>query len=436
MNKQRGAITLLVTSMVAVASLLFSLASYKNTYYQIKRTQNEVLTSQAHWKAEGGLECGYSTMKNSSNPTNADMSGFFPSGCNSELGITLKATKIPSSSDFILSANHAGRANKTIERTVVVNSTNNSSGVLQTGSNMYTHSSIEIKKPDPGKETGVGWECIAVKYRGEFKPFGAFTNRGLSHINNDDFNRKGKDCLSTHMTNSGGGDNLLQDVVHDPNMSPFADFFGVSDVEHNKVRDAKFDIVLSKSSPGTGTNKYNGFKGCGAAIKSAMDQGHDSVWVEGHCDITGKEFNEIIALSNSPSIDGVMIMVHDGLFSIYPNNNAQVDNKFQGIIFHYNLDYKVNFNDWKDSQAYAQLSHIPSNFGENVKKASYFQRGSLWVSGGIILDAKHIENGKYTSQNALLETSSVINYNGKHFSKFGGGSSGEVKWLKGSWNDF
>ncbi|OAN14244.1 hypothetical protein A3K86_11745 [Photobacterium jeanii] len=432
--KQRGAITLLVTTMVAVASLLFSLASYKNVFYQIKRTQNEVLTSQAHWKAEGGLECGYTTMKNSSNPENADLPVFFPAGCDSELGIDLKATKEPTTSNIILSSSFSDRAKKIIERTVIVKSNNNSSGVLQTGSNMYTHSSIEIKKPDPGKEQSVGWECIAVKYRGVFSPTGSIINKGLSHINNDSFDRKGKDCLSTHMTNSGGGQNLLKDIVKDENMSPFKDFFGVSDAEHNKARDDKFDIILTDTSTGgKGENPYNGFAGCGPKIVEAMQKGHDAVWVEGHCDINAADFQKIVTLSQK--LDGAMLLVHDGLFSIYPNSNANADNKFQGIIFHYNVDYKVNFADWNKSQAYSQLSHIPSVFGDNVKEASYFQRGSLWVSGGLILDAKHQESGKNKAQNALLDTSSVITYNGKHFKKFGGGGT-EIKWLEGSWNDF
>lgn len=65
MNKhqQSGMTTLLITSMLLIVALLFSLASYKNLFYQIKRTQNEVLARQAHWAAEGGLECGYSLLQ-------------------------------------------------------------------------------------------------------------------------------------------------------------------------------------------------------------------------------------------------------------------------------------------------------------------------------------------------------------------------------------
>ncbi|OZS44166.1 hypothetical protein [Photobacterium sanguinicancri] len=435
MNKQRGAITLLVTSMVAVASLLFSLASYKNTYYQIKRTQNEVLTSQAHWKAEGGLECGYSTMKNSSNPANADMSGFFPSGCNSELGVTLKAIKIPSSSDFVLSSNYAGRANKHIERTVVVNSANNSSGVLQTGSNMYTRSSIMIELPDPGIEKGDGWECIAVRARDIFEPAGGLVNQGLRP--KPFFDPKGKNCLPSHFTR---GSPFKKDIVKDPAMSPFEDFFGVKDLNHEKVRKEKFDVTLADKNlkDRVGDIYYDGFSGCGPAIVDALNKGSDKIWVEGHCDINGADFGEMIKASIK--LKGVMLLIHDGQFSMFPNNKSSSSNQFEGIIFHYNLDYKIPPNQWANSQACAQICQANNNFRNDaiginhVENSSFYLFGSLWISGGFILDAKYKNSDDI--QNALLETSAALTYNGKYFSKFGGGSSGEVKWLKGSWNDF
>ena len=64
MKSQQGIATLMITSLLLVVALLFSLASYKNLFYQIKRSQNEVLTKQAYWQAEGGLECATSFIFN------------------------------------------------------------------------------------------------------------------------------------------------------------------------------------------------------------------------------------------------------------------------------------------------------------------------------------------------------------------------------------
>ena len=60
MRYQQGAITLLITALLLVAILVLSLASYKNVFFQAKRAQNEIISRQQHWAAEGGLECAYS----------------------------------------------------------------------------------------------------------------------------------------------------------------------------------------------------------------------------------------------------------------------------------------------------------------------------------------------------------------------------------------
>lgn len=62
-NQQRGAITLLLVSILLVGVLIVSLGSFKTTYYQIKRAQNEVQARKEHWQAEGGLECTFSYLR-------------------------------------------------------------------------------------------------------------------------------------------------------------------------------------------------------------------------------------------------------------------------------------------------------------------------------------------------------------------------------------
>lgn len=54
-QKQIGATTLLITSILLSITLIATLGSYKNLFYQIKRAQNEVKARQVHW-AKGGIE--------------------------------------------------------------------------------------------------------------------------------------------------------------------------------------------------------------------------------------------------------------------------------------------------------------------------------------------------------------------------------------------
>ena len=58
-RKQRGVVTLLITSVLLVGALVVTLGTYRSVFHQIKVAQNEVEGRKAHWLAEGGLECGF-----------------------------------------------------------------------------------------------------------------------------------------------------------------------------------------------------------------------------------------------------------------------------------------------------------------------------------------------------------------------------------------
>lgn len=60
--KQKGAITLFVTSLLLVASLVMTLASYRHTHLQIKQVQNQLISRKAHWLSEGGIECAFAVI--------------------------------------------------------------------------------------------------------------------------------------------------------------------------------------------------------------------------------------------------------------------------------------------------------------------------------------------------------------------------------------
>lgn len=429
MNRQRGLATLLVTTMILVVSLVFSLASYKNLFYQIKRTQNEVMARKAHWLAEGGVECGLSTIFNSSTPQNADQAGFFPNSCMSSLGVDLTAVK--NGMNYELTSNYSNLSTAIIKKSVRISSTSGKSGAIRTGSNMYSWSSLTIYNPEPGEKKGSGWECVAVRYRDKYEPTGSITNFGLLATPNPSFDPQGKDCLTTHKTTWNGVGDLKSDFVHDPSMSPFEDFFNVDDKQHNEIRDGYFDVVLTKGK------NFKGISDCGKEITDALNNGNEKIWVEGSCEVAGDDYISVVNESNR--LDGVLILVHDGMFSLFPKPGGESDSKkYNGLLFHYNIDYKYNFDDWEGSEAYKHLSHSSSDFGDKVHLASYYLHGALNINGGVILDAKHYDTSskKYISQNALLYDSFAMTYNGNYFSKFEGGGGNVVNLIEGSWHDF
>ncbi|MGF1738100.1 hypothetical protein [Photobacterium satsumensis] len=426
MNRQRGLVTLLVTTMILVVSLVFSLASYKNVFYQIKRTQNEVLARKAHWLAEGAIECAFAEIKVSGFLPNNPL---YPNACEASIAGTTINFHFSSVENFSIasSASLASMAKASLTKSAEVMS-KSKSGAIQTGSSMFSNSSMNIYAPDPGVLAEDGWECIALRYRNAFVPNAAITNSGLSDKPNS------QDCTISHKTNGVGIAALKSDFIHDPNLSPFENFFGVSDVKHDDVKNNKFDVVITEVPSSPGHLEYSGITECGKAIKEALSSGYESVWVEGNCEVSGDIYTDIVKLSNN--MDGIIVLVHDGMFSVFPKavpNNL----KFQGMIFHYNYEYAFNFDDWKTSQAYSHLTHIPSVFGDNVNLASFYLHGALNLDGGLLLDAKHYDNTskKYISQNALLNDSFGMTYNSSYFNKFSS-SSNEIGWTEGSWHDF
>lgn len=223
MKQQSGMVTLLVTSMLLVGALVLSLASYKNAYFLIKRANNDILTTKAHWAAEGGLECGFVALKGTSSPEDMVSSGNFPAECQSLMDIDLSTSV--SGSNYVLVSEVNDIASAILSKTITL-VTNGRSGSIQTGSNMYSHSSLTFYNPDPGELVGDGWECVAVRYKGEYSPNASIVNMGLSSVTNPDptFDNQGKDCKGSHKTNGTGQQALKSDFINDPDLSPFEDF--------------------------------------------------------------------------------------------------------------------------------------------------------------------------------------------------------------------
>ncbi len=61
--EQKGATTLMVTSVLLMVALAVTMGTHKATFYQIKRAQNEIKARQSHWLAEGAIECAYAQFR-------------------------------------------------------------------------------------------------------------------------------------------------------------------------------------------------------------------------------------------------------------------------------------------------------------------------------------------------------------------------------------
>ncbi|KJG11880.1 hypothetical protein UB38_18695 [Photobacterium iliopiscarium] len=225
MNKhqQSGMTTLLITSMLLIVALLFSLASYKNLFYQIKRTQNEVLARQAHWAAEGGLECGFAQIQKAGNISDAILTD-----CNNGQELTLSTDNGKS----VLTSETDNKYKK-IAKTIVAGGAR-SSGVIKSSADLFFNGKYNIS-PDYINESGDD-KCNIIRYQKNI--YLNKYDKQLSAINNKDIKSK---CANEYSTeNVTSRTKLEKDVYKDIGMDLFKETFGVDRSNWKEVKDKHF----------------------------------------------------------------------------------------------------------------------------------------------------------------------------------------------------
>ncbi|MGF1754579.1 hypothetical protein L4C33_13390 [Vibrio makurazakiensis] len=409
-GKQQGAISLLVTSVLLIATLMVTLASYRSTFYQIKRANNEVDARQQHWKAEGGLECGFTQFKQA----NSLPATVAPCYSTNSLIPTFTAVSSGYEVSAVVGSTH-------LARTLMFGGAL-ASGAMQSSADVYFYSSTTFSTPDPGVLSSDGWECVALRYRNRYH-YSSLDNKGVVHgvpPYSTFQNPSGADC-----SNVPGNDHLSygdgNDFIQDSTVKPFESFFGVPVADHNDIRDEGSFVVLNGSGlPKTLAN-------CGQVLASQINSGNHHLWIEGGCEITQAQYNNLI--DATAATDGVTILVHDGLMSIMgkPSTGA-TSNQLKGVLFHFNFEYSPSPADWASFDANTYLNHVPSVIEESYRTiASYYQHGAFTVSGGQYFDAPNQAAVFYDSLDFRFNKD-VIDNSRSEFSN--------INWQKGSWNDF
>ncbi|MDK9774124.1 hypothetical protein [Vibrio sp. B181a] len=412
MDKQQGAAALLVVSVLLVAALMMSLGSYKSLFYQIKRANNQIEARQEHWRAEGGLECGYAINKAdmSVTPNTQDYSSCLQS--------TVTATQSlvdPKFYELSSSVNNRVETFKSIE--VIGRPT----GAIQARSDLKLMGSYlftpEFVEPDT---------CVSVRFMTSVAMEGAFVTTHPS----------GKTCSSSHMTNtersglcvsgdsncddSGGindykvkviGDNqdyigdekmFEHDFVHDPNLDPFEAFFGSPRSQLDQVKNG-FVVIDGSVASSSST-----VQSCVDRIISALSAS-DKVWVVGDCDL---ETGIGISLNASPKL----LVIEDGLLSV---NGAD---SFPGTVYQL-FTSTVGDMTARWTSDVSVTPFIGGLSSDEIKKLTFFSRGAFKPVGGYVFDTPGGLSVFGAAVNLEFDSTSVPNDHKK------------IKWKKGSWND-
>ncbi|MGF1879021.1 hypothetical protein L4D77_27580 [Photobacterium frigidiphilum] len=416
MKSQKGMATLLVTAMLLVVSLLFSLASYKNTFYQIKRTQNEVLARQAHWRAEGGLECGFAKVNEESDIALITNSNYFNTDCNIS-GNDIKIDVITLNEYVIQSRNTNGNSAKKISKRFSL-AGGRAPGTIKATSNLLLEGST-VMYPDPGFKSGGEYECVIARYAGSIEIKGTVTNAGLhfAYPPYDGFHSNPATwpiCKSTNQSVVTDNKIVLgspkpsvfgDDYIYSANLDPFKDVFHVPKADWKKIRDKSTTTVIT------------GSVNCSSAIASSIAVDSDRIWVEGNCDL-GSNANLIQEAITTAGIPGIVLVVQDGILSV---NGAQT---LSALVYHFKSPestFMPTVSQWNTMSAGAQLTEAEK------LTVGYFQFGAFHPKGGYVMDAPGLT--------AKIRGSLNFSFNSDVFQDALDDLE-TINWQEGSWNDF
>ncbi|WP_305405837.1 hypothetical protein [Photobacterium leiognathi] len=415
MNKYRqsGMTTLLITSMLLIVALLLSLGSYKNLFYQIKRTQNEVLARQSYWLAEGGLECGYSTIRETKD-VNAELSHCITAFDNTLDSLSLDSTLSPA----LLTSNKKGAI---LSKSISVNG-GGSHGVIKSSADLYFKGDHEYYA-DPNYELpDKSWACLVLRYK------------KLFYVNDDSttfFTDKGieggaKICNDEYITATKSLPNINKDISYEDKMDIFKETFNKERIDWETVRDSDVFTQFNVVDPNN----------CATEIKNKITTEKRYIWVTGNCFL--EQATGLDELSKeSQKGDGIFLLVENGLLSVNGTSST-----FKGIIYHFINNYspvESGTNQWSIS-TYGMWTYIsnltmykpkgitltPIQQEEMRDKLVFFMNGSFVPSGGYIFDTP--------DKLAYFNMASDLSYDGtlidNLLSEFN-----IPTWVQGSWND-
>ncbi|HIF9205326.1 TPA: hypothetical protein ACX6QK_002678 [Photobacterium damselae] len=408
---QQGMSTLLITSMLLVVALIFSLASYKNLFYQIKRTQNEVLARQAHWAAEGGLECGFAKVQKVGSISDARAS--FPD-CEHELDLA----DVDINSDNIIVSYYNKLAVKKIEKEIFL--LPESYGAIQSRSDLKFLGDVKIAPDVIEHISGNNYRCISIKYsskvesldrlkilkpgEGHYNVTFSYPNVSSSAICNNEYNTDASN-FDTNITPPSSNGPVKKDFEYDPFFDPFEGFFNKKRSEIASIK-SEFKVINGSIDSITSDNR------CAEKINKAFAISN-KVWVKGDCDLHG----DLIG-SNPTIINQAKVLVFEnGIVGTVGSTT------FNGSVYHlidepdfYNVSLIPRWEAMSSSSFYAHLLDTNSVF---------FSFGSFVPTGGIIFDTPK----GVTTYSSSLNLTYNRNFN-PYVPKY------KPNWKKGSWHDF
>ncbi|UXI00754.1 hypothetical protein [Photobacterium sp. TY1-4] len=463
-NQASGFVTLTVTLMLTLAGSYLFFQSVDSAQYTVMRYQNTLSAKKNHWAAEGGLACAYGVNKTTAGtPMSRDYSlcnglVFDGSADASRLQVAVTPIEITPDALYTLSSEAKevhGRGKRVVMRDIQLTGGAPMPGIFKTSSKLRLTGSFDFL---PNKNTNkVGeHECVSlivknksdfihtdsvigskliVRDRDGYRQSQLPSGVKLSEVNNSAVDsRLSFECKNGYQTfQQVGAENIAfaKDVIEDPDMDMFRDFFGQPRENWQTVRDGKFPAqgIINKDQPEQMVTD------CAQQIIDRYAAGVSKIWVDGSCYLSRENidtshsapFNFGDPSSNPTEQKPVMVIVRDGIVF------SPADFTFSGLFYQFNTGDRSNEH---LSQDMVQACIDSNSCGkgdlsqqEPYKEWGFFVKGSMNVYGGLAVD---MEGLGFNVQGAMIATYDSSKWEGLLPTP----SGGVVNWKQGTWRDF
>ncbi|QIJ82882.1 hypothetical protein G3U99_00510 [Vibrio coralliilyticus OCN008] len=423
---QRGAATLLITSLLLAGVLMIVMGSYKALSYQMKQSQNEVESRRAHWRAEGGLECAISSVVGKQAiPEEL-------SECQQQL--SLDALKIETGTPHIV---RASSDFLTLSKAFLLPELQIKSPITTT-SHLLVNGGLNIAPHVNQRVSEFRWACTSVRYQNtlyahSYDTIHPYQATDISRYFPESHGSGLHQCSTTHYTDFSWQLPFTQnDFEHVEQLDVFQEVFNVprshwfevmSDTSLFGYVPNELKSTMPRLSSELPSAKY--IENCGQQITNLIKASHELIWVYGSCELSADDLQSINLAIDTHLNGGLILVLHNGIASISGNQ------ALKAMIYHFVSETpSAGFVDWAQSNNNLLLSTLIESLNVHTveqHRVSYFQNGNVYPLGGLVLDAPDsyalFNNALYMQFNKDVTASAA-----RHFHK--------VKWSNGSWHDF
>ncbi|MCJ2378435.1 hypothetical protein LNL84_16595 [Vibrio sp. ZSDZ34] len=424
---QRGAVVLLVTSVLMMVSLAVVVGAYKASLYQIKRAQNESSVWAQRARAEGVLDCAFAYVQTySTSPAQLLSEGSdFSELC--QLSEFDSQLIVENGEEFTLTATSGYQK---VQR-VIQQLGSEPQGAIQTVGPLKLIGTTVISpnvSTEPINSSEHEFACTSVTYADSFTfqydATQGFSGRdhglevvapvfdgafpGLSRQCADDYKtvigKQEDKAFTLSLNKSHDRGPFKKDFIANARLNPFRDLFGGNASETS---------LANISSDATRFKRITNFEAnqCSQLIEDHFVLGEErGLWLEGHCYID----RAVAANANATQL----LVVNNGALAL---NGSLV---FNGVVYH-RVDMENNT--VRDSlDEFWTSASVQVHFKDFIEENSVsIQITSSFPKGGLIFDAK----GGLTTLVGDLDIDYVSNGNTTV-------GSLSYHWKKGSWRDF